>query len=119
MAKVMHTCKCNICGAEFQTTNSRRRYCPEHQGKQQQWRNQQARLKTHDNLVGAKAKPGTKVCTGAVAKKCIYGSVCGGTYCCDYILITKKRRPCSSKACDQFTTGERPKPNAYGRVVFK
>lgn len=112
-------CICNICGIEFKNTDSRRRYCPEHRAKQQSWRNKQSKIKPHPDLVGVKAKQGTVVCTGSIAKRCRYGSTCGGTYCCNFILIEGYSRGCPPKACDKY----RPGPKArfqydIGRMVF-
>lgn len=121
--KKIYKLKCNICGVEFESTDSRRRYCLEHRDKntQQYYRNQKNKQKIHSNVSKVKTKPGTKLCTGKVAKKCIYGGTCGGTYCCNYLLITGHMRGCNWRACDKYKAGQklRPKVDKGGRVVYK
>lgn len=40
---------------------------------------------------------------------CKYRGVLGGNICCDYILITKKKRGCRPDECDKYLEGKRRK----------
>lgn len=44
------------------------------------------------------------------AQKCFFGGQCGGTDCCDYLLITLKRRPIADAFDTHYCTAYLPVP---------
>ena len=112
--------QCKICGGAFMTTNSRRQYCILCKNNAQQYRN---RIKAEKNKALKKEKPvkieGLVNCTAAVMKKCVYGGTCGGSPCCNYILVEGHSRGCSPRQCDKYRTGKKATFKPMGQVVFK
>lgn len=45
---------------------------------------------------------------GKYSRRCFYGSNCGGMTCCDYMLITDKRRPIADKFDTHYCTAFLP-----------
>ena len=100
------TCAC--CGKIFDSNVHNRKYCENCAKVAWKHRSKELNKKRSIEARDAQKSPhpaGTVVCTASVMKKCKYGGTCGGTPCCNYILIKKESRGCSHRACDKYKSG--------------
>lgn len=94
--------RCDDCGQIYMQKAAKQVRCEECQKKHLAKRvkeREDLKLKKTDYKAW-KIKHDPNVCNKV--KKCEYGTLCGGTWICDYREIEGRKRPCPVKGCTEF-----------------